>query len=247
MSEAPILKQAATVILLRPGQPRGFEVLLTRRPAGMAFLGGMYCFPGGTLRDEDCSDAMVRRARGLTPKQARDIVGAHFTPRKALGLWLAAIRELFEEVGVLLAGKVSGERLTLGKAQLGQMHAALLEKCLSFQALLENENLLCDTDRLHYFSHWQTPADVATRFDTRFFLTALPEDQTPLPTSSEVAHSLWVTPDRALKLFAKAELPMIFPTFASLRTLADFDTLDSVLREFRPARCCANRGSQGTS
>jgi 8-oxo-dGTP pyrophosphatase MutT (NUDIX family) len=232
MSEAQIPKDAATVILLRPVKPRGFEVLLTRRPAAMVFLGGMYCFPGGTLRDEDCSDAMLRRARGLTPKQARAVVGAHFAPRKALGFWLAAIRELFEEVGILLAGKGNGERLTLGQAEIGRMHSALLAKFLSFQTLLENEDLLCDTARLHYFSHWQTPPDVATRFDTRFFLASLPEDQTPLARSREVMHSLWLTPDRALQLFAKAELPMIFPTFASLRTLADFDTLDGVLKEF---------------
>jgi hypothetical protein len=112
------------------------------------------------------------------------------------------------------------------------MHSALLGKSLSFQALLENEDLLCDTSRLHYFSHWQTPPDVATRFDTRFFLASLPQDQTPLAASREVIHGSWLTPDRALQLFAKAELPMIFPTFASLRTLADFDTLDSALREF---------------
>jgi 8-oxo-dGTP pyrophosphatase MutT (NUDIX family) len=234
MSKPSIPKEAATVILLRPAQPRGFEVLLTRRSATMAFLGGMYCFPGGTLRDEDCSDAMLRRAAGLTPNQAREIVGAHFAPRKALGLWLAAIRELFEEVGILLASKVSGERLTLANGRLGQIHAALLEKSLSFQALLEKENLLCDAARLHYFSHWQTPADVAIRFDTRFFLASLPEDQTPLAASHEVAHNLWLTPDRALQLFAKAELPIIFPTFASLRTLADFDTLDRVLSEYGP-------------
>jgi 8-oxo-dGTP pyrophosphatase MutT (NUDIX family) len=112
MSEASIPKEAATVILLRPAQPRGFEVLLTRRSATMAFLGGMYCFPGGTLRAEDCADAMLCRAQGLTPNQARDIVGAHFPPRKALGLWLAAIRELFEEVGILLASRsaASGSR-----------------------------------------------------------------------------------------------------------------------------------------
>jgi 8-oxo-dGTP pyrophosphatase MutT (NUDIX family) len=236
MSEAQAPKTAASVILLRPAQPRGFEVLLSQRPAAMAFLGGMYCFPGGTMRDEDCSDGMLCRSRGFTAHQARDIVGAHFAPRKALGLWLAAIRKLFEEVGVLLATQSNGERITLNKARLAQMRSALLAKSLSFQSLLENEDLLCDTARLVYFSHWQTPADVATRLDTRFFVAALPEHQTPLAASYEVAHSLWLTPDRALQLLSKDELPMIFPTFASLRTLADFDSLDCVLREFRSRR-----------
>lgn len=236
MSETPIPQQAVAVVLLRPGRPRGFEVLLTRRPTATAFLDGIYCFTGGAVRDEDCSDAMLRRAGGLTPKQARDILGAHFAPRKALGLWLAAIRELFEEVGILLASKVTGEPIALPKARLAEMHSALLAKSLSFQTLLEKENLLCDAGRLHYFSHWQTPADVATRFDTRFFLAVLPEDQSPLATSLEVEQTLWVTPDRALQLFTKVELPMIFPTFASLRALADFETLESVLKEFARAR-----------
>lgn len=230
------LKPAATVILLRPTQARGFEVLLTRRPAGMAFLGGMYCFPGGTLRREDCSDRMLARSRGLTPNDARAIVGAQFSPRMALGLWLAAIRELFEEVGILLATGTAGERIVLDKTRITEIHSALLAKTASFQTLLEKERLLCDTARLAYFSHWQTPADVALRFDTHFFVAALPEDQTPLATSSEVVHSLWLTPDYALQLVGKAELPIIFPTFATLRTLADFDSLDGILKEFHPRK-----------
>jgi hypothetical protein len=109
-----------------------------------------------------------------------------------------------------------------------------LNGTLSFAELLESENLLCDLANVHQFSHWQTPAQVAMRFDTRFFLTLLPEGQTPLATSYEVAHSVWLSADRALQLFSRGELPMIFPTFAALRTLADFATIDSVMREFQP-------------
>ena len=234
MNEPQSPRPAATVILLRPAQPRGFEVLLTRRSATMAFLGGMYCFPGGTLREEDCSDRMLARSRGLTPNDARAIVGAHFAPRKALALWLAAIRELFEEVGILLATGAAGEPILFDRTRMIEIHSALLAKTVTFQTVLEKDSLLCDTARLAYFSHWQTPADVATRFDTHFFVAALPQDQSPLAISDEVAHSLWLTPDRALQLFDKAELPMIFPTFASLRALADFDSLDRVLKEFQP-------------
>ena len=232
-------RQAATVILLRPAEPKGFEVFLTRRPKGMAFLGGMYCFPGGTVRKEDCSAAMLRRSYGLTPGEARKIIGAHFAPNEALGFWVAGIRELFEEVGILLAVNENGERWRLETnhpARLAQEHAALLGKSLSFQALLENDGLLCDTTSLAFFSYWQTPLQFSMRFDTRFFLAALPADQSPLPTSPEVAHSLWLTPDRALQLFSKDELPMIFPTFASLRTLADFETLESLFREFQSGK-----------
>ena len=230
MSETSAVRPAATVILLRPGKSRGFEVLLIRRPATMQFLGGMYCFPGGALRAEDWSNALLRRVRGLSPAQARAIVGAEFAPGKALGFWLAAIRELFEETAILLASRPGGEAPP--QAGLEQMHATLVAKSLTFRELLEREDLVCDADRLHYFSHWQTPPDVAIRFDTRFFVASLPRGQMPLDRSCEVAQSLWLTPDHALQLFARNELPLIFPTFASLRTLADFDDLESVMREY---------------
>ena len=235
MTEKSKPKQAATVILLRAMKPSNFEVFLTRRPEGMAFLGGMYCFPGGTVRKEDSSPGMLHRCSGLTPDQARKVAGAHFTPQEALGFWIAGIREIFEEVGILLAVDKNGERIALGPT-LATKHAALLAKSLTFQSLLENDDLFSDLSSLTYFSHWQTPSQVSMRFDTRFFLAALPQDQSPLPSSPEVAHSLWLTPDRALALCAKNELPMIFPTFASLRTLADFDSLDSVFREFQSHR-----------
>ncbi len=232
-------KQAATVILLRPVGPTSFEVFLTRRPDDMAFLGGMYCFPGGAVRKEDHSDAMVRRCYGLPAGAARKIAGGRFAPPVALGFWIAAMRELFEEVGILLAVGENGQRIALDpkcKSRLAEKHALLLSGSLSFQSVLESERLLCDAGSLAYFSYWQTPPESPMRFDTRFFVAALPEDQTPLSTSYEVAHSLWLTPDRALELFARNELPIIFPTFTSLRTLADFDSLESVLREFRPSK-----------
>jgi 8-oxo-dGTP pyrophosphatase MutT (NUDIX family) len=228
-------RQAATVILLRPAGPNAFEVLLTRRPEEMAFLAGMYCFPGGAVRKDDCTASMLRLCHGLSPNDARRIIGAHLSPPEALGFWIAGIRELFEEAGVLLAVDHSGQPWPALKEcgyNLADKHTALLQETLSFQSLLEGEKLLCDASRLVYFSHWQTPEQSSIRFDTRFFLAVLPAGQTPLPASPEVAHSLWVTPDRALELFAKNELPLIFPTFASLRTLADFDSLEAVLREY---------------
>lgn len=235
MTEIRKPKQAATVILLRPAQPRGFEVFLTRRPDGISFLGGMYCYPGGAVQKDDFTAPMIERCDGLSAKQARKIIGAEFTPAQAMGLWVAAVREVFEEVGVLLAVEESGAPLRLDGARsrrLAEKHAALLNKSMNFLALLKSEKLRCDLAGLAHFSYWQTPAQFAMRFDTRFFIAALPQGQTPLPTSYEVAHSLWLTPDRAMLSFNRGELPMIFPTFAALRTLADFDTLESVLREF---------------
>jgi 8-oxo-dGTP pyrophosphatase MutT (NUDIX family) len=234
MTQKPRL--AATVILLRAAAGRGFEVFLTRRPEGMAFLGGMYCFPGGTLRQEDYSETMAQRCAGITPGEAQKIVGAGVAPRVALGLWIAALRELFEETGILLGLGGSGQPMTapsdLGE-RLAESHSRRLASALSFATLLKSEDLFCDLSVLAHFSHWQTPEQVSMRFDTHFFLAPLPEGQTPLPASPEVVHSVWVTPDRALEMIGKNALPMIFPTFASLRTLADFDSLESLFKEYR--------------
>jgi 8-oxo-dGTP pyrophosphatase MutT (NUDIX family) len=195
----------------------------------------MYCYPGGAVQKDDFTAPMIERCDGLRAKQARKTIGAEFTPAQAMGLWVAAVREVFEEVGVLLAVEESGAPLRLDGARsrrLAEKHAALLNKSMNFLALLKSEKLRCDLAGLAHFSYWQTPAQFAMRFDTRFFIAALPQGQTPLPTSYEVAHSLWLTPDRAMLSFNRGELPMIFPTFAALRTLADFDTLESILREF---------------
>jgi 8-oxo-dGTP pyrophosphatase MutT (NUDIX family) len=237
MTETMKPKQAATVILLRPAASKTFEVFLTRRPDDMPFLGGMYCYPGGTVRKEDYAPAMLQRCVGLTPRQAQKFIGARFSPREAFGLWVAAVREVFEEVGVLFAVEESGRRFSPDPEsahRLYQMHRQMLGKSLGFRALLETLGLRCDLSSLAYFSYWQTPAQFSMRFDTRFFIATLPPDQTPLATSHEVAHSLWITPDRAVQLFAAGELPMIFPTFAALRTLADFETVETVFKEFPP-------------
>lgn len=224
------------MILLRQAEPRGFEVFLTRRPDDMPFLGGMYCYPGGSVTKEDVSPRIIDRSVGLSAAQARKIVGAHFAPRHALGFWIAAIRELFEEVGILLAVHKTGARFPMSRMharRLLEKHGALLDKSLTFASLIESEDLCCDLASLAYFSHWQTPSQVSLRFDTRFFVAALPEEQTPLETSYEVSHSLWLAPERAMQLHERGELPLIFPTFASLRSLADFETLESVFKEFR--------------
>jgi hypothetical protein len=102
----------------------------------------------------------------------------------------------------------------------------------SFTAMLEGENLHCDAGRLRYFSYWRTPEEFPMRFDTRFFIAVVPSDQTPLERSEEVTDSLWIEPERALKLAGEKKLSVIFPTYSSLRALADFETVDTVLKEY---------------
>src|ERR1051326_6954229 len=117
MSAAAEPRSASTVILLRPGEQSGIEVFLTRRPEAMDFLGGAYVLPGGTVRKEDCSEKMQKRFRGLSADHARDILGAHLKPEVALGHWVAGIREVFEEAGVLFS--FGGASPVGGKTRLG--------------------------------------------------------------------------------------------------------------------------------
>ena len=232
-----IAKPAASVILLRPAEPCGFEVFLTRRPDEMPFLGGTYCFPGGSVHESDYGDGMLRRCRGLSAGDARKIIGAHVSPPQALGFWVAAVRELFEEVGVLLAVKETGEPLTWDaelQIQLLDKRAAFRYGSLTFQSFLESKNLFCDAAALAYFSHWR--AESPDSGDTRIFLAAIPDNPTAIETAAEVTHGSWLAPDRALQLFGRGELPMTFPTFAGLRTLADFDDVKSALRAYQLER-----------
>ena len=228
-------KAAASVILLRPAEPQGFEVLLTRRRNETPSLGERYCFPGGSVHESDHADGMLRRCRGLSTGGARKIIGAHVSPPQALGFWIAAARVLFEKAGLLLAVKESGEPIAVeaeADAGLRAKRAALVEQRLGFHSILESENLFCDAATIRYFSHWR--AESPDSGDTRIFLAAMPEGQPPPAAAIEGAR--WLAPDRALQLFNRGELTIAFPTFVSLRTLADFDDMKSALRAYQLER-----------
>src|SRR5436190_2608102 len=223
-------KSASTVILTRSSTGGGIEVFLTRRPEAMDFLGGAYVFPGGTVRKEDYSENILKRCRGVSPANARNLLGAHLKPEVAIGHWIAGIRELFEEVGVLFCDRETA--FASRQPEFKRERRRIVRRESTFGRMLENENLYCDADALHYFSHWLTPQEFAMRFDTRFFIALLPPGQIPLEASEEVVNSLWIAPERALQLYAEGKLPMIFPTYASLRTLADFESVESVMKAY---------------
>src|SRR3954468_16553811 len=128
MIETTRPKHAASVIPLRTSRSGDVEVLLTQRSAELAFLGGMYCFPGGTLNHDDYSAVALQRCHGLTPLEARAALGAHLTPERALGIWICAVRELFEEVGILLAVDETREPVRM----TSDLHRRLAEKHKKF-------------------------------------------------------------------------------------------------------------------
>jgi 8-oxo-dGTP pyrophosphatase MutT (NUDIX family) len=231
------LRFASTVVLLRPDQNGSFEILLTRRPPEMRFLGGFYVFPGGTVHQEDYSARVLGRCRGLSGNKAQEMLGNQHDREVALGHWVAAIRELFEEVGVLLCQSESGAPIdwraqrTIENFELKRR--AIVKEELAFGEFLESEGLYCDLSRMIYFFHRVTPEFYPMRFDTRFYLAPLPAHQTPLSRSEEVTHSLWISPAEALSQVDRYDFPILPPTTTVLEDLAAVHSWDDLWARYR--------------
>jgi len=230
-------RYASTVVLVRPVDGGGFEVLLTRRPEEMRFLGGFYVFPGGTVHVGDYSTTALARCRALTGEQARKILGSRHEPEEALGHWVAVVRELFEEVGILLCVNEDGDEVDLRdhvvQRRMETKRRAIVQKQLDFGSFLESENLFCDLSRAVYFDHWVTPEIYSMRFDTRFYAAVLPSHQTPLARSEEVIHSLWLKPEDAIARIHRRDFPILPPTTTVLQNLARLDSWDRLRDEFK--------------
>ena len=229
-------RNASTIVLLRPDDSAGFEILLTRRPPEMRFLGGFYVFPGGTVHQDDYSPPVLARCRTVTGEKARQILGSHHQPNEAMGHWVAVVRELFEEVGILLCSTGAGDDFEFTdnaiKERIELKRRALVRKELDFRSFLESENLFCDLSRAVYFDHWVTPEIYSMRFDTRFFLAVLPSKQTPLARSEEVTHSLWIKPMDALARVNRADFPILPPTTTVLQYLSCIPTWKRLCAQF---------------
>lgn len=228
---------ASTAVLVRAGRSGGFEILLTRRPAEMRFLGGYYVFPGGTVHADDYTAAMLSRCRGLSGKEAQRILDGVHEPEEALGQWVAAFRETFEEVGLLLCVNERGETLQLEKSTEHQRIELAREKIVSgdlkFEEFLVAENLFCDLARMRYFDHWVTPEIYSMRFDTRFYIAAVPDHQIALLRSEEVSHSLWIAAGDALTRMDRRNFPILPPTTTVLQRLAGLSSWEQLRGEFK--------------
>ncbi len=229
-------RNASTVALLRPDDRGGFDILLTRRPESMRFLGGFYVFPGGTVHRDDCSPAMLARCCNLDGARARQILGGHHEADEAIGHWVAVARELFEEVGILLAVDESGEAFDPidddARRRVEMKRQALVQQELDFADFLASEKLYCDLGQAVYFDHWVTPDMYSMRFDTRFYVAALPPKQTPLVRSEEVTHSLWIKPADALARMNRRDFPILPPTTTVLSELSRIPTWERLRERF---------------
>ncbi|MCG5215251.1 NUDIX hydrolase [Streptosporangium sp. KLBMP 9127] len=215
-------RDAATVVILREGP----EVYLIRRKASMAFAAGAYVFPGGAVDPRDTDHAIGWT--GPSPAEWGEVF--HAAESTARGLVCAAVRETFEESGVLLAGP--GADSVVADTTGDDWEAdrlALIDKSLSFADFLDRRGLLLRSDLLRPWAHWITPRIEAKRFDTRFFVAALPPGQRTRDVGGEADKVEWVRPASALAQAAAHEIFLMTPTRHTLTELAAYDGVPSIL------------------
>lgn len=211
-------RPAATILLLRDDPMHGLQVLMTRRSATASFAPGAYVFPGGALDTADGSPTALAVARARPDQdEAHRLFAA------------AALREAFEELGVLLAWRCGTNEpadpsfaSSLDRGHDGDLYGQL-----------ERAGLELAIDRTGWLSHWITDRDLPLRFDVRFFVAEMPADQTPDPDGAEQFEPIWVHPEDGLKRHAQGGFSMIFPTVRTLHQLERFETVEAVLKACR--------------
>jgi len=238
MADKLVPRPAATVLLLRDGS-LGPEAFLLQRTKSAAFLAGAHVFPGGALDKADQDPRVLRRVHGLSAEEANARLGV---PAGGLAYWVAAVRECFEEAGILLAQGEDGHALSAARtAQLAQFRGALHSGKLAFAEFLEKERLLLRAHDLAYFGHWITAPGRARRFDTRFFLALAPHGQEGAHDGTELIASLWLRPQEALEREAGGAMDLVFATKNTLADVARFARAKDALEHAREAEVETNR------
>ncbi|MGJ7504422.1 MBL fold metallo-hydrolase [Variovorax sp. ZT5P49] len=206
------LRPAATVLLLRDSAA-GIEVLMTRRSATASFAPGAYVFPGGHI---DEADEAAKRIATRRPTQSR-------VQRTQA---IAAIREAFEELGILLAHHADGRPVSAEEVAAmdrgNTAGTAFADQCAA-------HGLVLDSDRVFTFAHWMTDRDLPKRFDVPFLVARMPEGQVPTADESEQFEPCWVRPADALARHEAGTFFMIFPTVRTLQRMAAYPTVDALL------------------
>ncbi|MDI9331869.1 MAG: NUDIX hydrolase [Alphaproteobacteria bacterium] len=220
-------RDAATVLLLRDHAKHGLEVFMLRRHSDSAVLGGAYVFAGGKLDEAD--DGVDERHLDQTPERLHaQLAEPGLTPQRAKGLYVAGLREAFEECGVLLAQSSGGIESLMPQLQ------ARVREGLHLTELVSELDLTLQTRALVPFTRWITPhrpSVMNKRFDARFFLAAVPGDQQALHDNVEAIESEWLSPKRALKDYWNARIELAPPQIMSLVHLARFRDVDHALSE----------------
>jgi len=240
------LRLASSVILARPATP-GFDVFMLRRNARSAFAPSAYVFPGGTVDASDASGESVARTLGLDPPRVAsqfraripDALPSTEVPvgaRMAPALFVAALRELFEEAGVLLARGPDGGSLVPDPAEdLAEAREALRAGRISFAEMLAARGWYADAGALTLFSHWITPANEPRRYNTHFFVAIAGAGHSPVADADETHDGVWIAPSRALEAHREGSFHLVYPTVKHLERLTEVASIDA-LREFAASK-----------
>ncbi|MDH4189006.1 MAG: MBL fold metallo-hydrolase [Betaproteobacteria bacterium] len=241
-------RPSSTLILLREGAD-GHEVFLLQRSHNASFVAGAYVFPGGSVDAADADPRVLARVRGLSDAQASARLGVE---RGGLAWWVAAVRECFEEGGILLAHDETGAPLDEARtAALDAWRARLHGGELSFAEFLERERLVIPADRIAYYANWITAPGRARRFDTRFFVALAPAGQGGSHDNTEMIENAWLAPREALTRHARGEIELVFATQQTLSDLGRFTRREEAyayaanLTEIETNRACWAIGPDG--
>jgi 8-oxo-dGTP pyrophosphatase MutT (NUDIX family) len=229
MAEILSPRPAATVMTLRD-RDDGYEILMLRRNLNSDFVGGAYVFPGGAVDPADAGPEAQQLALGLNDVDASRRLALD---SGGLAYYVACLRELFEEAGLLVACNAAGESVLFNDvASIARMAAHRRDVnagSLGFIAMMHHEGLQLDLRGLEYVAHWVTPVGPPRRFDTRFFVALAPEGQIATHDAGETVADQWVRPKDALDAHARGDLAMIFPTIRNLEAIAGFSSSRDVL------------------
>jgi 8-oxo-dGTP pyrophosphatase MutT (NUDIX family) len=229
-------RPAATVIVTRPC-PDGVELFMVRRDPNSRFAADAFVFPGGTVDPDDYVTAADPELAGLTVVEAHQRLAERGgeppdDPALSLALHLAAVRELFEEAGILLVDVRGGADVgaSLVDAEVLDMDRRGIQAGrLTFSVFLRERGLTAATGRLTYFSHWITPAASPRRYDTRFFVAELPDGQEATHCGLETVDGIWVSPRQAIERHVQGTMTLVSVTRDHLDRLAVFPTVDALL------------------
>lgn len=223
------IRPAATVMLVddRPD----LQVLMMQRHANTIFAGGMWVFPGGSVDADDDSREYQAISRHRSDAQASQLMGL---PSGGLAFYVAAIRESFEEAGILLAIHKDSERqVDLSDAATAARFETYRDEVNSgsgdFLEVVRGENLLLDVAAMHYVAHWITPEGPPRRFSARFFIARMPDGQTPLHDNRETVHAQWLSPHTILQRFEQEQMVLMTPTLRMIKSLALFGSAHDVI------------------
>lgn len=217
------IRSAATVLIL--ADKPDLQVLMLKRNARSIFVGDMWVYPGGAVDPEDATAEADAVVEGLTDTEASESLQVD---QGGIAFWVAALRETFEEAGILLARNPGDEQLVdLSLPDLERRfniyRAGVNSGDIDFVDMVRREGLVLDGPGVNYVSRWVTPLGPPRRYDTRFFVTAMPDGQQPLHDNDEAVHHQWIRPAEALALNEADEMLMMTPTVSMLGRLTRFE------------------------